>query len=126
MARNPQPREVAELKGATKQNPQRYRNEVPKSDLPLGVAPEHMTDEARSAWFEIESYAIPGVLTAADRIYMEMIANLLADYREDPSNFPCNKIGQMVSILARFGMSPADRQKLNVAPEQKKSDFDDI
>ena len=71
MARHAQPRQVAELKGADKKNPQRYRLEPPKTALPLGTAPEHMTDAAKAVWFELETYAPNGVLAGADRLMLE-------------------------------------------------------
>ena len=115
MARHQQPRELAELKGAHKLNPQRYRNEVPKSEMPLGEYPEVRSTDPSECWFEIASMCIPGVLTGADRIFIEVAANLLAEYREDHKKFPSAKLRDMTSCLARFGMSPADRQKLGVA-----------
>jgi len=114
MARIAQPREVAELKGQNKVHPERYRGKVPKSDSPLGNAPDRMTDEAKAIWFELESYAIPGVLTCADRYFMEFASNLIAEYREDVKGFAVGKYNHMYSALARLGMSPADRQKLAI------------
>ena len=37
-----QPREIAELKGAHIKDPQRYKGEVPKSQMPIGQAPGYM------------------------------------------------------------------------------------
>lgn len=119
MARHAQPRELAELKGLDKKNPQNYRREVPKSGLPLGDAPEHMTDAARDCWREISMHVIDGVLTGADRYIMEIVSNLLAEYRSNPVEFQSTKYGHMISCFARLGMSPADRQKVGV---EKKED----
>lgn len=125
MPRHTQPREVAELKGATAKDPQRYRGEVPKLDLPVGNAPEHLSAEAAACWFELQTYSIPGVMTAADRLSLEMTSELLAGFREDPKAFPANKIGQLVSLLGRFGMTPCDRQKLSIEkPKEKDDDFE--
>ena len=81
MARHAQPRELAELKGAIRKDPQRYRNDVPKSDLPVGDPPEDMSDAAKACWFEISAKAIPGVLTYADSNMVELASDLLAEYR---------------------------------------------
>lgn len=124
MARHTQPRELAILKGASKKHPDRYRNEVPKSELPCGDAPDEMTDAAKVCWIEIQTKSIPGVLTYADTLMLEVAANLLAEYRANPVEFPIGKYTHMVGVLARFGMSSSDRTKLGV--EKPKDDDDDF
>jgi phage terminase small subunit len=120
MARHAQPREVARLKGADKKDPQRYRGEAPKRDMPLGNAPAQLSEDAAACWFELQSLALPGVMTGADRIMFEVASNLMAEYRRDPVEFAVGKYAHLIGLLARFGMSPADRQKLAV--EKPKSD----
>src|SRR5690606_10751827 len=83
MARHAQPREVAELKGATRKNPQRYRKTPPACEQPLGTAPDHMGEHAKACWFEIETYAPSGVLRGADRLLLEIASELLAEFRAD-------------------------------------------
>ena len=114
MARHAQPRELAELKGAVSKDPQRYRNSVPKSELPVGEPPEHMSDGAKECWFEISAKSIPGVLTYADTLLLEVVSNLLHEYRQDPVEFAVGKYTHLIGTLARFGMSPSDRTKLGV------------
>lgn len=123
MARHAQPRQVAELKGADKKNPQRYRLEPPKTALPLGTAPEHMTDAAKAVWFELETYAPNGVLAGADRLMLETAAVLVAEFRANTAEFPAAKMGHMIGILARLGMSPADRQKLGTEKQAEDNPF---
>jgi len=126
MARHAQPLEVAELKGATRQNSQRYKLEVPKSERPLGQAPDHLSAAAKSAWFEVEALAPPGVLTGADRFVLELMSNLLAEYREAPAEFAVGKYTHLIGCLARLGMSPADRQKLGMEKAKEGNAFDDF
>ncbi len=127
MARHAQPKELADLKGAPSQNPQRYRREVPKSDLPLGDAPEYMSEEARACWREISMEAIEGVMTNADRKVLEVTSNLLAQYRRDPDSFPIGKYAPLIGGFARLGMSPADRQKVGIEkPEKSDNPFDHL
>lgn len=121
MGRHKQPREVAEFKGAHKKDPQRYRDESPKNLIELGDPPPHMYDEAKAIWFELSAYAIPNVLTVADRFTFEIACNLLAEYRESPILFPTARLPQLISLLARFGLSPADRQKLRIDDSKKPS-----
>ena len=124
MARIAQPHELAVLKGANKKNPGRYGNLPPKSELPLGDAPSHMTKEAQKCWLELSSKAVEGVLTYADTIMLEVASNLLDEYRQNPVEFQIGKYTHLVGILARFGMSPSDRTKLGVEPP--KDDEDDF
>ncbi len=121
MARIKQPLEQAKLKNSHKKNPARYRNEVPKSDIPLGQPPEHLSKPAKALWFEIESYSISGTITSAERFIMEVLCNLMCEYRYDPVSFPSHKMVAMIGCFARLGLSPADRQKLG-APKTEKED----
>lgn len=120
-----QPVELAKLKGADKVHPERYRKEVPKSG-PLGSIPDHLTSEAKAVWFELESYALPGVLTASDRLVMETLSNLVSDFRKAPSEFPTARIQAMLSCMGRLGMSPADRQKLGTEKPKEGNPFDEF
>lgn len=125
MARIAQPREVAELKGAHKKDPQRYRGDVVKSGLPLGNAPDHLTEGEKKCWFELESYALPGVLTAADRIMLELAAELLCKRRrwDGGDGLSVGERSALISILARLGMSPADRQKFTTEEKKDSNPF---
>lgn len=124
MGRHAQPREVADLKGADRIHPERYRKEVPKNAQPLGVMPDHLTEGAKAVWFEVEEYLLPGVMTAADRLVMEMLCELLAEFRKGPADFPAAKLGHLIGCTARFGMSPADRQKLGTEKPKEGNPFD--
>lgn len=126
MARHAQPRELAELKGAVKHDPQRYKGEAIKSEQPLGTAPEHLSEHAKAVWFEIEAHSLPGVLTGADRFVMEIASTLLAEYRIDPAEFAVGKYTHLVGILARLGLSPSDRQKFTKDSGSKGNEFDDF
>lgn len=124
MGRIQQPRELAELKGAVKHDPQRYKADVPKNPSPVGQPPAHMGESAKAIWFELEAYALPGVLTASDRFMLEFIANFLVEYRSDPADFTAAKMGNLISCCARLGFSAADRQKLGVAKKKPESGFE--
>lgn len=119
-----QPREVAKLKGADKVHPERYRKEVPKHETPLGSMPAHLTEKAKAVWFELEAYALPGVLTASDRLVMETLAELVSEFRVCPAEFPTARIQAMLSCMGRLGMSPADRQKLGTEKAKEANPFD--
>jgi len=53
MGRIKQPRELAELSGAVRKIPQRYRKVIPKHPEPLGDPPDHLTADEKAAWHEI-------------------------------------------------------------------------
>src|SRR5690606_38282335 len=122
MARVPQPREVAELKGATRHNPQRYRTEPAKSSLPLGAAPEGFAGAELRAWVELETYAAAGVLTAAERPLLELTCRLMAEMRTNFAQMPSARITALISCLARLGLTPADRQKVGMPKGEKERD----
>jgi len=124
MSHHAQPIELARLKGEVKKRPGRYKNTVPKSDLPCGEPPKEMSKGAKACWFEISAKAIPGVLTFADTILLELASNLLTEYRGNPVEFQVGKYTHLIGVLARFGMSPSDRTKLGV--EKPKDDEDDF
>lgn len=126
MGRHRQPRELAELKGATKKNPQRYRNEVPESKLPLGDPPKHMTKEAIACWREIEFYSLRGVLKGSDRLKLEIISNELSAYRRAPQEFKTARLNTLNSMLSEYGFSPSARGKLGVEPRPLEGDFSEF
>src|SRR5690606_13268287 len=124
LPRHTQPREVAELKGLTKHNPQRYRKVPAKSEFPLGEMPEHLSEGAKGVWFELETYSAAGVLTGGDRMLLALTAELVAEWREDPRAFPAARIGHLISCLGRLGLSPADRQKIGTEPVPEGNPFE--
>jgi phage terminase small subunit len=126
MARHSQPDEVARLKGADKKNPNRYGKNTPRSDLPLGEPPEHLKGVAKNCWKEIALKSIPGVITLADGFILEIAASLLAEYRVAPLEFPAGKYVHLIGCLARLGLSPADRTKLNLPPEETENPYDHL
>lgn len=123
MARHAQPRKLAELKGATAKDPQRYKNNAIKSELPLGEPPEQMRGDSQECWREISAYSLKGVLTSSDRICLEIASELLSQFRIDPLEFSSTKMSQLVGLLARFGMTPTDRQKLNIEKPKEDDGF---
>lgn len=126
MARHRQPRELAELKGATKKDPQRYKNEAPKTNSPLGKAPAHLPTEVAVVWKELEKCALPGVLTSADRFIMEVASSLLSEFRANRGEFVAAKYSHLIGCLARLGLTPADRQKLGTEKTPEVNPFDEF
>lgn len=123
MPRHHQPREVADFKGATKKNPQRYKKEIPVHSVSLGDAPAHLSKESKKVWLELKEIALPGVLKCTDGLIFEISANLIAEYRQSPKDFSTPKLNSLIGCLARLGMSPSDRQKLGMDGQKNTADF---
>ena len=121
--------EQAALRGADRKDPQRFRDRkaAPKHEGPIGNPPTGMAEDAKACWFEFVTYAIPGTMTAADRITLETASNLLAEYRRDTVEFTAAKLGALLKVLSLFGMTPVDRQKLGAgAPPKDLNPFDSL
>lgn len=114
MARHRQPLILAELRGATKHDPQRYRHQALASGEPLGEPPAHLSEAVKTCWLELAAMVPSGVLTAADRVVLEIAAELLAQMRENPKQFPASKLTNLTSCLARLGITTADRQRIGL------------
>lgn len=125
MARQPQPRELAELKGSTRHDPQRYKAVVPKSDLPIGEPSPDLSEAELICWAELQKYALPGVLTGSERWAAELAVSLMAEFRSDRTGFPATKIVQLRGLLATFGMTPSDRQKFGF-DKPKENEFQEF
>ena len=81
----------------------------------------------KECWDEIAANVAPGVLTAADRISLEIASELLFEFRINPFDFASQKLTRLESLLAKFGMNPSDRSKMSVgkpdAPANPFADF---
>ena len=126
MARIAQPRETAELKGAHKKDPQRYRGEPIKSELPIGDAPKYLAEDSKGVWFELCGLIPDGILTGADRLSFELLCNLTAEYRRSPEDFAVGKYAHLISMFARFGLTPSDRQKFVTDKGKQGNPFEDL
>jgi hypothetical protein len=111
MGRPCTPSNVLDARGSFRKNPQRKR-EDPDTAGPLGNPPSHVKDEVLKAWKEIAKSAPLQVLTESDRLALELAANLLAQFRLNPVEFPAAKLVRLEALLGKFGMTPADRAKV--------------
>ncbi len=119
MARPRKPTNVLELTGAFKKNPQRKREDAETAGA-LSAPPAHINGAVLHAWNEIAQYAPRDVLTESDRLSLELAANLLAQFRNDPTEFPSSKLVRLEALLGKFGMTPADRAKVGGKKEAPK------
>ena len=122
----PQPRTATALldaRGAFKNHPNRKRVDPKVVDSFPEVAPSHLTPLQVKCWHELRKSAPVGVLTGADIEMVNVCACLLAESRSDFAGMATARIGQLVTILGRFGMSPSDRAKLATKPEGDDGEF---
>src|SRR5215510_10512172 len=102
MPRPPKPSHLKVLQGTFRRD--RAKNEPNPTD-PLGHPPDHLMPEEADCWQEIADTCPARVLTRADRIAVEIAANLLAGYRRDPE-FSHRRLNLLITLLGRFGMTP--------------------
>lgn len=95
------PRALAELTGAVRRNPQRYRPEV--ATQPLGDPPAHLAAGELAAWHELVAADRAGCIRAPDRVLLEITAVLLARYRTT-DDFPVTLLRVLRQCLARLGL----------------------
>jgi phage terminase small subunit len=122
MARHAEPVALALVKGSDTKNPARYRDraKAPKPAAGIGVVPGHLSPGAAVVWIELAPTMVDGVLTVADRIAWEALCELVAEMRDVKRDFSGAKYSTLVSLLARFGMTPADRAKVSVTDDDDK------
>jgi hypothetical protein len=113
MGRPRKPTAVLELTGAFRKDPQRKRTEPPTTG-PLGDPPEHFTAEQDAMWHELASVCPPGVLTRSDRCLVEIAVVLMLQFRKQGAHMSSSDFNQLVSVLSRMGMRPADRSRVGI------------
>lgn len=125
MARPRKPTNVLALTGAFKKHPERAaeRSNEPEAAGEIGEAPARLTEPERECWVELVSSAHAGVLCAADRLFVEYGARVLAQLRSSSEIDP--KLGiRFETVCARLGMTPADRSKVQIVkPKENENPF---
>lgn len=125
MARNKKPTAVLKLVGAFEKNPQRERPAEPEPTGEIGAAPKRLNQRQRKIWDEVLSNLPPGVAANSDRIALELLVMRLDTFRQTPAVLTAADTNQLISLLSRFGMTPADRSRINVKkPGEKGNAFD--
>lgn len=95
---------------------------------PLGLAPKHFNQRQREIWDELATSAPVGVIEASDRFALELLVCLLAKLRTGKAK--AAEVNQISSLLAKLGMTPADRSRTNPRnpdpPEKPKDQWADF
>jgi phage terminase small subunit len=124
MARRRKTAVELENSGAFRKNPQRRRvDPEPKGEI--GEPPKWLDQLERSIWRELVANSIPGCLKDSDRSQFETLCKLKAIERKEGiggnRGLSGSLLGQMNTLAAKFGMTPADRTKLAVPLGKAKS-----
>jgi len=114
------PSAILEASGAFGKNPNRRRPHEPRSNQPVGDPPAYLSPTEREIWAAIVFDCPAGVLTAADRWVLAMACQLQA--LAQARTIKGVERQQLISCLARFGMTPSDRARVSVAPSASEQD----
>ncbi len=111
---HPQPTALAKLKGADKQNPQRYRNRAhePRPVLGVGDPPAWLGADGAAVWASMQAEIAPGVLTRQDRRMFGVLCSLVRSYEAAPDEMSIGRLSTLSSIASQFGMTPSARTKV--------------
>lgn len=125
MARPRKPTNVLELKGAFKEHPARAaaRANEPEAVGEIGEPPARLSEFERECWDDLVNQCHAGVLCAADRLFVEYGARVLAQLRNQVDIDP--KLGiRFETVCARLGMTPSDRSKVQmIKPKDHENPF---
>lgn len=108
---------TAELQ-ATGSRHQASRAEEPNTGRGVGPAPDWVDEKVRQAWDDVVRDTAPGVWQSSDRVFLEVLAGQVADYRIDGQGFGVKRTTLLMSMLKQAGMTPADRSRVHV-PQAK-------
>ena len=127
MARNPKPNYLKVLNGSAKQHPERHRDDhlIPEPENDIGEAPSHLDAAVALIWDEVVELIPQGVAGDSDRLALELLCRVLFEIRTS-EKFIASHYQQFVSLASRFGLTPADRQRVKVPEKPKASGFDNV
>jgi hypothetical protein len=124
MPRPPLPTALHEAKGSYIHDPQRRREAEPQSKGPI-LQPEIELDEAETRVWERLLEVLPsGVATVEAGYPLAILAKLVV--RASTGDAKAWEHGMLRSYFAGFGMTPADRAKVHVKPEQPNDEWDEL
>jgi hypothetical protein len=116
MSRPRKPTATLEQTGAFIKHPERKRDREgePMPTEPLGDPPDRLGQEEKAIWYEL-SDQWPWA-KKSDRVSMELIANLLATFRN--KRYSVGELAQLTSQIGRMGGTPSDRTRIKVSNDQ--------
>lgn len=123
MSRPRKPTSVLNAAGAFRKNPQRKRDGEPETTGPIGTPRESLSTTEVECWQEIVDCAPLGVLTRSDRIFVEIVAGLMAEMRADFEGMQTSRLALLVTMLGKAGLNPSDRARLSIPTAKEDNPF---
>lgn len=120
------PTAILKAKGALSHDPGRYqgRKNEPVPSGPLGDPPKSMDREEKAAWRELAALLPDGVAYNSDRWAMKQLVRLMV--KSDRKMTSSSEEGLILSYLTKFGLTPADRPRVQAKPEKPNNEWDDL
>ena len=124
MGRPLTPTSILDASGAFKRHPERKNKNEPIVTNPFPDSPPlFLSDQEKACWNEVVSLAPAGVLTASDPLIVEVIARLLAEYRELGPEMLITKVTRLCQEMAKIGLTPSGRAGLSVEKPKEANKF---
>jgi hypothetical protein len=115
-----------EARGAFENHPERKEDRAnePVPTGELGDPPAVLTPLQKALWAELAEIIPPGVARNADRWAIEMAVRIMSRVRTGRAKG--NEYSTLKSLLASFGMTPADRSRVKATIAPKEDEWADF
>ena len=122
------PTNILKLAGSFAKDPARgrARKNEPKPKKAIPKSSRRLDAEGKKIYKELLAEMPPGVAFNSDKFALEILAHLLSEFYSDPHVMPTSRIMAMKEMIAKFGLSPVDRIKVQAEPQKEKNEFDDL
>jgi phage terminase small subunit len=107
------PSAVKDAKGCYIKNPARRPKGEPNTGKGIGQPPSCLNKDEKKVWKKIVSETAQGVLQSSDRTLFILFVRLATKLYLNESMM-VGEMGLFATLGSKFGMSPADRQKITV------------
>jgi hypothetical protein len=104
---------------AGKRKPRRRQQKLSYSG-PLGSPPANMRPRHKEIWAELSSLIPANVVEKSDRWMFEVLVCLMSKFRGGTAR--SGEVSQLLNLLAKVGMTPADRDRIHPATPAAKND----
>jgi phage terminase small subunit len=116
------PTAVLKLSGSSSKHPERLkaRDREPQADPTLGNVPRHLDADQKKIWAELVDQIPPCVATKSDRMIIEIAVRMVCKLRN--GTIMASELSTLTRCLSQLGMTPADRSKIHVTPQDHAAD----
>jgi hypothetical protein len=133
MGAHKKPMELRKLQGTSERNKQRQNKDAPPVVRGIGPAPKYFTEAESEVWDYFVSIMFVGVLSETDRPSLEIMSKLLYRFRHGEHDKEAvivqlngAELSRLDSLIARYGMTPSDRQKIVQPKTEDSNPFGDM